>query len=117
MFFDGPHLGRGTDRSAFQDSNIRTKFENALLDAQKELASYSLLGDKIFRPAPPCFKSLATDPATVEQQRERVVDVKGRGSVEWTFGLITENWKFITYAHHLKIELSAVSRDILFVPS
>jgi hypothetical protein len=71
IFFAGPFLGKDTDRTAFRDSNIRGSFEETLQYHGINMHEYSLLGDSIFVPRLPCFKSLISVPDSLLRERER----------------------------------------------
>ncbi len=58
VFFDGPHLGRGSDLNAFRDSDIVHRFQNSLVQANLDPHQFQLLGDRIFYDRLPCFLAL-----------------------------------------------------------
>jgi hypothetical protein len=107
-FFDGPHLGKDTDRSAFRDSDITNKFVDALEAAGLNSEEYAMLGDKIFVNRPPNFLSLP-----LQWQEFDNIDSVCRTSVEWSNCKITQNWKGITYSMQMKVQLSPVAQDIV----
>jgi hypothetical protein len=106
-FFDGPHLGRGTDRSAFRDSDIGLLFPEALESAGLNPAEYSMLGDKIFVNRPPNFLSLPLQWDDFDH-----IDSNCRTQIEWVNGKIAQNWKGITYHMRMKVQFSPVAQDI-----
>jgi hypothetical protein len=71
------------------------------------------MGDKIFLQRPPCFQALLRDPAPGAEEDFEKIESKCRTSVEWVNGKITENWKYITYPHQLKVQLAAVGQHIV----
>lgn len=109
---DGPFLGKDTDRTAFRDSNIREIFETTLHQHGININDFSLLGDSIFVPRLPCFCSLAMEPDNLLRQREKRIDTKCRGSVEWELGKLCENWKSLSFYHQQQIQAHAVGRDV-----
>lgn len=113
-FFDGPHLGKGTDRTTFRDSEILHHFRAALVTADIDPDTYGLLGDKIFVDHVPNIYALPShaanyaDPASFDR-----IDSKCRTSSEWVFCKITQNWKYIGYDDQLRIQLNDVGVDII----
>lgn len=108
VFFQGPHLGRGNDLTAFRDSEIVHQFETSLIQAQLPLVEFNLLGDRIFYNRPPCFVAL---PRGVFDE-ETATDSKCRTAIEWCFRMITENWKRITYPNIMRIFQGVVAQEI-----
>lgn len=115
LFFDGPHLGKGTDRNAFRDSNIYTIFEEAYerfgIDADGD--TFAFLGDKIFVNRPPLFLSLPFAFGEYDRIEYDRIDSKCRTASEWVNGKIAENWKAITYPNKMQLQLSTVRVDII----
>ena len=110
VYFDGPHLGRGTDRTAFCDSQLRSRFRASLRDHLPQQAhQLSLLGDAIFVNFPPHILSL---PAHFHYEFDQI-DSNVRTCVEWCIGKLTQNWKFVDYQNAMKIMLFPVARDVV----
>ena len=112
VFFDGPHLGRGTDRTAFRNSEMKTRFEAGLIANNMNLDDFGQLGDKIFVNRPPCFRALLLNTPNEAVRVLDRIDSKCRTSVEWANGKATENWKSITY---LSFSFLLVSKSSIFI--
>jgi hypothetical protein len=110
-FLDGPHLGRGTDRTAFRDSNIRARYEAGLEAAGANPADLCAIGDKIFVDRVPCFLALRMNPTAQELAYERI-ESKLRTSVENVHSKVVENWKGLRMKSNMKIGLGHVSVDV-----
>ena len=115
VFVSGPHLGKGTDRTAFRDSNIKGLYEASLQDANIPLNELPGIGDRIFINRLPSMLALKryNDVVLEEEQEFEEIDSKLRTSVENVHCKICENWKYITYQHQLKIGLGHVAIDIV----
>lgn len=109
----GPHLGRGTDRTAFRESNIYHYYHECLQNEGMNPAEFAMLGDKIFVNRPPAFISLLRAPLPGDEEDFQQVDSVCRTAIEWGNGKVTENWKYLTYPYKLKVNLSAVGQDMV----
>lgn len=111
-FFDGPHLGRGSDLSAFRDSNIKQRYEDSLRHHNMLPRDYQQLEDKIVHHKPPSFLALLI--AYEEDVRDfEKLDSRLRTNVEWVNNKITENWKSITYSKRMKILVGSIAIDVI----
>lgn len=113
LYSSGPHMGRGTDRTAFRDSGFRAYYENTLRQAQLDPADFQLLGDKIFVNIPPAFLAMAANPAQGDPAYFQDIDSVCRTAVEWVNGKVTENFKYLTYPYKLKLKVHAVGKDMV----
>ena len=108
-FFDGPHLGRGTDRTAFRDSNILVRFRTAVQNEGLDNDQYSNFGDRIFVNRPPSFLALPIvrlhGPPGVFEGIESIC----RTSVEWAIGKVVENWKSLTFERQSVVGLTPIA--------
>lgn len=110
-FLDGPHLGAGTDRTAFRDSGIRQKFEAAMGAAQVDGAELAAVGDKIFVDRLPSFMALRTHPNGQEAAYE-AVESQLRTSIENVHSRVVENWKGLRMKSNMKVGLGHVAIDV-----
>jgi hypothetical protein len=111
--FDGPYLGRGTDRTVFRDSDINNRFQQCLRNAGMNVREYKNLGDKIYVDRQPCFLALIRSPLPGAEELFESIESVCRTSAEWSNGKLCENWKSITFQNHLPLQLSAVGRDVV----
>lgn len=111
-YFGGAFLGREQDLGVFRDSGIKVKFESMLQRNNMGLNDFTNIGDKIFVDRPPCFYAMIRNPENDEDELLNKIDSCLRTQIENVIGKVTENWKSITYANRLKIQLAPVAQDI-----
>jgi hypothetical protein len=115
IFFDGPNIGSGTDRSAFRDSSIEAKYQVDMNAAGLDPDEYAYLGDKIYENHPPSWLALLKNPPVAPNPAEHFESIEStcRTSAEWGNSKLTENWKALTFEYKNKIQMSAVGRDVI----
>ena len=112
-YFDGPHLGRGTDKTAFRDSNILIKFRLAVQEQGLDPDHYSNFGDRIFVNRPPSFLSLPLVRPHGPPRAFEGIESVCRTSVEWAIGKVVENWKSLTFERQSIVGLTPIARNTI----